>query len=70
MREMRCHGDFARHRRDGGPIAAMSTLAVGIVTSTDGGNELLIRTYYPNIKDSIYRQLYNHVAIHVIFTLL
>ena len=40
-----------------GPIPAMSTYAQGIVTDSEGGKELLIRTYYPNVKDIIYRQL-------------
>ena len=43
-----------------GPIAAMPTLAVIIVTDTEGGKELLIlliRTYYLNAKDIIYKQL-------------
>ena len=57
-----------------GPITAMPTLAVIIVTDTEGEKELLIlltRTYYLNTKDIIYKhkQLYNYMEIHVVITL-
>ena len=69
--EIRRDGDIAGHRQDGGPIAAMPTLAVIIVNDTEGGKELLIlltRTYYLYAKNIIYKQLYNYVEIHVVIT--
>ena len=53
------------------PIVAMPTLAVIIVTDTEGRKKLrilLTRTYYLNAKNIIYKQLYNCVEIHVVIT--